>query len=261
MIDKQKINDFIQDNEINPRIIVESEVHSTNLYAKDLISKGLNTNTIILAEKQDSGKGRYDREWHSPKGGLYMTIILQPTNAILSYPLYGFALACAAACALEDLKGPAISLKWPNDLLSGERKIGGILSELIATISDHPKIVMGIGININNEASSLPESIRNISTSVVSETGRQLVIEHLAAKIINNLDDYLSEGRDPSGILRDFRKRCTTIGRQVEVDTAGQLFSGRAMDVTDDGSLIIRDQYNNEQIVSAGEVSHLRSDQ
>ncbi len=259
MIDKQKIKNLVKDNEINPRIIVESEVHSTNLYAKDLIAKGLNTNTIILAEKQGSGKGRYARQWHSPKGGLYMTIMLQPTNSVLSYPLYGFALACAAARALEDLNGPPISLKWPNDLLSRKRKIGGILSELITTMSDYPKLVMGIGINVNNEVSSFPESIRNISTSVVSETGRQLVIEHLAAKIVTYLDDYLSKGSEPSGILSEFRKRCTTLGRQVRVDAAGQLLSGRALDVTYDGSLIVQDQYNKEHIVSAGEVNYLRS--
>ena len=261
MIDKQKIKNLIEGNEIYPTIIIESEMSSTNQYAKDLLPNGLNTNALILAETQVSGKGRYEREWYSPRGGLYMTIVVQPRNANLAYPLYGFALACASARALEDLDGPPISLKWPNDLLSDEKKIGGILSELITSRSANPTLVLGVGINVNNEVSSFPKSIRNESSSVVSETGHKLVIEHLAAKVVNYLNEYISKESPPSKILSEYRKRCETIGRQVKVDIVGQSFQGRAVDVSDDGSLIVRDQNNNEQILSAGEVIHLRSGQ
>jgi len=251
----------MEDNEINPLIIVEPKLNSTNQYAKDMISNGLNTNALILTAKQGAGKGRHDREWHSPEGGLYMTIVLHPHNTDLSYPLYGLALACAASRALEDLDGPPISLKWPNDLLSKERKIGGILSELSGSSPAQSRLILGIGINVNCDVSKFPESIRNDSTSVWSETGKQLSIEQLVVGITKYLNDYISQGSLPTGILGEYKRRCVTIGRHVRVDMIGESFEGKAVDVTDEGLLIVLDQYSNERIISAGEVIHLRSGQ
>jgi BirA family biotin operon repressor/biotin-[acetyl-CoA-carboxylase] ligase len=145
-LDRERIRLAINTSNFEPVIFIESDVDSTNLFAKRLLLKGFDSDAVIISEKQSAGRGRADRTWYSPSGGLYMSLILQGRLKPSMFHLYSFVLALAASIVLEQMVMLQVDLKWPNDLLVSGKKIGGILSELITENLEIPVIILGIGI-------------------------------------------------------------------------------------------------------------------
>jgi BirA family biotin operon repressor/biotin-[acetyl-CoA-carboxylase] ligase len=145
---------------LEPNIVCVNQTESTNALARIMVERGLGEGLVVIADLQTQGRGRHSRTWHSPLGGLYFSIVLKPRIADENAPLLGFLTACAIATGLHEVLGLEVSLKWPNDILVGERKLGGILSETVST-NGSLLVVIGVGINQNAKREDLPAEIQS----------------------------------------------------------------------------------------------------
>ncbi len=234
-------------------------IDSTNTAAKDLARQGAPHGTVLIADHQTGGRGRRGRSFHSPAGsGIYMSVILRP-NCLPSQLMH---LTCAAAVAMCDAVDAAAGIrpgiKWTNDLVFGNRKLAGILTELGLTPQgtvDHA--IIGIGINCCQQESDFPEDIRGIAGSLSSVTGREIAREKVAAAMINALcrmDQQLLTGRQ--ALVDRYRRDCITLGKEISVVRAdGNIRHGTALDIDEEGALIVRFSDELTETVNSGEVS------
>ncbi len=202
----------------------------------------------ILAECQTAGRGRRGRTWHSPPhGNIYSSVIVVPSLGAhrpgpwLSWvPLFS---ALAVADCLSSHTGLAVSVKWPNDLLIGEKKLGGILCEQTSTPNKTMAIVIGIGLNINAALDSFPDELRTGATSLAAEGGRSFdrvaILADLYFRLEQRVDRLLLDG--PTGMIDEFTQRCSTLGHRVRVTLEEQgVVQGIAESIGPDGCLCLR---------------------
>lgn len=208
-------------------------VDSTMDIARNEAAKGADNFTTILAEQQKKGKGRGDKSWVSSKGGLYFTWIIKPQWPLAYYSTYTYCAASAIAQSVEDLCGIPLSTKWPNDLLSGDKKVAGILSEM-ETHGDSIKwLNLGIGINVNNNT----ELAR--SQSLKELTGSEIDRRELLETVEKTMKDLLKE-KNPYEIHRFWESKSSTINQRVSLRNAfGENISGRALTIDSAGSLVV----------------------
>lgn len=231
------------------RVSVHVQVGSTNDEAVDLAAQGAPEGTTVLAAEQTGGRGRRRRAWHSPAGGLWMSVVLRPAFPVDRWPLIGFAAAVGAAQAIERIAGVRVEVKWPNDLMIGERKLGGILVE-----AREKAVIVGIGINANIARDTFPPDIARTATSLLAELAHPMDLDGLARAVLEQFErvyDLLSE--NPEEVLAGWRERDLTRGRQVKLSGAIEL-EGVAEDVDHTGALLVRTSAGVRRIM-AGEVS------
>ena len=234
-------------------------IDSTNTRAKEVAARGAAHGTVLIADHQTGGRGRRGRSFHSPAGsGIYLSIILRPDCA----PQDLMHLTCAAAVALCDAVqascGIRPGIKWTNDLVVGNRKIAGILTEL--GLSPRGKLdyaIIGIGINCCQETTDFPQEIRNIAGSLHSITGQKIERHKVAAAMI---DALLAMDRqlltEKAAIMDRYRAHCITLGQAVSVVKAdGLVRHGTALDLDSDGGLLVRFDDGTAETVASGEVS------
>jgi len=234
-------------------------IESTNTFAKQLAADGAPHGTVLIADQQTGGRGRRGRSFHSPAGsGIYMSVILRPECT----PTELMHLTCAAAVAMCDAVEAATGLrpgiKWTNDLVCGKRKIAGILTELgIGPGARLEYAIVGIGINCCQQESDFPEEIRTIAGSLASVTGRSIDRAAVTAAMIEALqrmDEILLTGK--AEMMQRYRSDCVTVGKEVSVVKAdGTVRHGTALNLDEEGALIV--QYDNAytETVNSGEVS------
>ncbi|MFZ1764266.1 MAG: biotin--[acetyl-CoA-carboxylase] ligase [Nitrospira sp.] len=204
--------------------------------------------TVILADCQTAGRGRRGRAWHSPaQGNIYMSVIVVPEPGStrigpwLSWiPLFS---ALAVSDCLSGCTGLAVSVKWPNDLLIGDKKIGGILCEQTTTADRTLAIVIGIGLNINAAPDSFPEELRAGATTMAAEAGhrldRAMILADLLLRLEQRMDRLFHDG--PSGMIDEFTRRCSTLGKTVRVALEENgIVQGIAESIGPDGCLCLR---------------------
>ncbi len=241
-----------------PHIHTYSTVTSTNDVARDLIHReSVGEGTVVVAERQTQGRGRYDREWASPPGGLYLSIVLRPRLAVERAPLLGMLCAVAAARTIRQISHANAVLKWPNDILLHDRKLGGILSELV--LSPEPLGIIGVGLNINTSPHDLPPSLQQTSISLFSVTGCTLPLSEALLVLLKHIDKLLVEvdaNNSYAKILSAWRETNATIGRRVVV-TGHSVVRGRAVNITTEGWLVVKTDDGSEVTVAEGDVQHL----
>ncbi len=267
MVDPLLIASHLETKRFNPEVIVLEKTYSTNAVAKDQLLSCTSSVTVVIAEIQEHGKGRHDRSWHSPRGGIFMSIAISEDLIKGNHPLMGILAGCATASAIRDLFGLSVHLKWPNDLLVNELKIGGILSELVTKGGEIIGVVIGIGVNQNIAIKDLPTELRGISTSIINELGHNTSVEQLAAKIINSIDsrfDTFYAESSFNAIISEWKQLGATIGKRVSVypsSKSDDSFVGTAIGMNDDGSLLIIKEDGEQITLTAGEVFHLRNEE
>lgn len=230
---------------LGARIELHQQVDSTNRAAFALAQAGAEHGTVVVAEGQTQGRGRLGRAWHSPPGlNLYCSIIVKTSLPATRFSQWLSWLPLAAALgASEAVEGTALlqtDLKWPNDLLVRERKIGGILCESGSTASSTPFQVVGIGLNVNGTGDDFPPDLRAASTTIRQETGRLLDRNHLLSRLLLEIEHCLTEltAEGSRRIAMAYTRRCITLGRHVRVLLAGgEEFTGIAEAIEPDGSL------------------------
>jgi len=244
---------------LEPNIVCVNQTKSTNLLARILVERGLGEGLVAVADLQTQGRGRYDRAWHSPLGGLYFSIVLKPRIADENAPLLGFLTACAIALEIREVIGLEVSLKWPNDILVGERKLGGILSETVST-NGSLLVVVGVGINQNVKREDLPAELQDSTTTILSEIGRETSRETLISAIISGIDSRLGRVESDSSfgsIIDEWTSHSSTIGRSVRVRDGPEIIEGLALGIGPDGSLEMEDSDGQPRRILIGDISHL----
>lgn len=234
-------------------------VGSTNTIAKSMASENAPHGTVILADSQTAGRGRLGRSFCSPAGsGIYMSVILRPGCPPADLMHLTCAVGTAVCDAVEAVVGIRPGIKWINDLVLQGKKLGGILTEL----SIDPKIglvdhaVVGIGINCNQRPDDFPEELRPIACSAAMVTGAPVDRSRLAAEMIRTLektDRILLSQR--SAIMTQYRRDCVTLGSKITVIQGTSRQNGTALEVNDDGSLLVAFDDGHTANVSSGEVS------
>ena len=234
-------------------------IPSTNTQAKAMAAAGAPHGTVLIADSQTAGRGRLGRTFQSPpESGIYMSVILRPHCP----PTDLMHLTCAAAVALcdavEQMLGFRPGIKWINDLVCNRKKLAGILTEL----SIDPKTslvdyaVVGIGINCNQAPEDFPPELQQIACSAAMVLGAPVDRSRLAAAMILSLE-RMSQTllTDRQNIMSRYRSGCITIGTQVTVLQGDDRKDGHALDILDDGSLLVTFADGHTAAVNSGEVS------
>lgn len=233
------------------------EVGSTNDVALDLAASGAPEGTIVVAENQTEGRGRFGRKWFSPAGNnLILSLILRPSFSPGRASQLGATTAVSVAACLRAMFDLPALIKWPNDIYIRGRKAGGILTELGAELDRIHYAVVGIGLNLNLEKHEIPLSLRHNCTSVRIETGKKCDRIEAAARLLQELEQryrrLLREGF--SSIIDEWMDLSLTLGRRVEAHTEGRTFTGYPTGLDEDGSLLLRLDSGITKRVSAGDI-------
>src|SRR5574337_1069056 len=258
LLEESAIRAGLMTRRIGCAIHLFQEVDSTNDEAAALAGRGEAEGAIVIAEGQRRGRGRLGRQWQSPRGlGLYLSVILKPTIPPHSAPLLTLMGAIAGADAIERMTGIAAALKWPNDLIVHERKVGGILGEMAVEDSRLLHVILGIGINVNQTEADFDEELRRIASSLRIEAGHPVDRTAMVRSFCESLDGwyerFLCDG--PLSILEHVRRRCLTLGRPVTARSGDQEISGLAVELESDGRLVIRDARGALHHLLAGDVT------
>ena len=262
ILTESEIRSFLGETYVVGReLVCLDEVDSTNTYAKQIAMAGAPDGTVVTANAQTAGRGRMDRTFQSPRDkGIYLTALLRPAlppEKLLPVT----ALAGVAVCnAVERVCGARIGLKWPNDSVLENRKLCGILTEmsLEAETGRLQYVVVGIGVNVLQEAEDFPPEVREVATSLYQSLGTAASRPALTAALIEELDRLytaLAAG-DTKAYLTAYRARCVNLGRTVQLLTpAGGREVAEAVGIDDQFGLVVRMADGREKTVRSGEVS------
>ncbi len=238
-----------------PTVLME-KVDSTNEELKRRARSGAAQGFTLVAEEQTFGKGRFGRSWRSPRGAsIYESILLRPEISASNIPCVTLAAGLAVCKAVNGLYDCGTKIKWPNDVIIGNKKICGILTEMTAEDNAVSYAVVGIGINVNNY--DFPQEIEEKATSILIETGVQHERNELIAAVAQEFEKIYNEFvLCGFGALKDeYIKNCATIGRDVSAYLSRDIVTGEAVDVEADGGLIILTEDGERVHVSTGEVT------
>lgn len=239
-----EISDGLNTKKLGKQIHYFEEVDSTNRVAQELAAEGAREGTIVLALQQTQGKGRLGKAWSSPPGGVWLSLILRPQLVPMQVPLITLLAAVAAVEATIDISGLLPQIKWPNDLLVGEKKLAGILTEVAAEADGIRHAVVGIGININVSPKTLPPELQQAATSLWAETGQAINRSVWVRTFLEKFESYYLEASKHgfAKILQSWRQYAHTLGKEVTVHYAGKTISGRALDIDDHGALLVESE-------------------
>lgn len=233
---------------------------STNRVAMELGFAGESEGTVVLAEEQTAGRGRAGRTWHSERGtGLYVTLLLRPKLAPAQAPLLTMLAGSSAHAAIEKQTGLMPQLKWPNDLLLNGKKVGGILTEMHAEPSAVRFVIVGIGINVNQE--KFPTELASIATSLRRESGKLNYRLELLVRLLTQFEsDYNRFLREGAGFVVERFQSVSNFanGRRVRVDTGTESYVGITAGLSADGLLLVERDTGAVTTVIAGDVSEVR---
>ena len=226
------------------RVYCFGRVTSTNDKAKSYPE-----GCVIIADEQTKGKGRFRRKWSSAKGGLYMSIVLNPSDK----PGYlTFIAAISMQRAIKRLVGLKTKLKWPNDVLYDDKKLCGILSHSVF-FDDSNKMIVGVGLNVNNK---IPKSLSKKAISLKSITKKEINRGKLVKSILKEFKSLYSfyKNKKYKKILTLWKKLSDTIGRKIKAVTQQGTYIGKAVDVDKDCSLILRLKNGSKKRIIEGDI-------
>jgi BirA family biotin operon repressor/biotin-[acetyl-CoA-carboxylase] ligase len=247
MMHKEVIQSFLKTSFFGKYLYIFPELDSTNNYAKKIAQEGAPEGTVVLTEFQTGGRGQQGNSWQSSPGqNILMSIILRPRLKIESVRCITLATANILAVAIEKflkrkkISGVNIHLKWPNDVYINDKKVAGILIESALQDKRIDFLIVGIGINVNQDISDLSDNIMETSTSLRHEVQQKLDREELTATLINLYErEYIRlESTNYHGIIREWKKRCAQIGKRVRIATPVTVETGVIRDVDESGKLL-----------------------
>lgn len=225
---------------IGREVIVCERVESTNDAAWELARWGAAEGTAVLAEEQTRGRGRMGRNWHSPRGGLWMSIILNPATAADRATVLTMAASVAVAKAIRELAGCHATIRWPNDILVGGLKVAGLMVETHTINSPRETSVLGIGVDVN--CTQFPEEIATMATSLALQTGRDVRRADLARLVFRLLDErYLQLCRgEIAPVGEEWMAMSSTLGQRITILQNGRTYTGEVVDIDPEAGLMVR---------------------
>lgn len=251
-----EIQRALKTRSIGREIVHRIEAGSTNSLAMELAQQGAADGTAVIAETQTAGKGRRGRNWVSPLGNIYLSVVLRPAVPVYKAPLITLMGAVAVASAIRKHLGVQAAIKWPNDILVSGKKVSGLLTEMSAEPDRIRHIVLGIGVNVNMDIRSLPPDVRSRSTTLAATAGKAVDRTGFLKVLLAELDHWYRRFlRKEADVLAAWRELNETLGKRVAVSGAGELLEGRAMGVDADGRLILELDDGSVRQVAAGDVT------
>ena len=233
------------------RIHYFDEASSTMEIAKDLARKGCPDFTVVIAGRQRKGRGRLKRVWISDAGGLYFTMVLRPRLPIVLCARVSFLASLTLARVLQEWCKIDAKVKWPNDILVQERKISGMLTELEAEADQVNFINIGIGINVNND----PTRSEARASSIRKILGKSISRKELLSRFLDELETRMQQA-DLDGIVSEWKKYTVTLNRRVRIVTNLETSEGLAIDVDDNGALVLKLDDGTEKKILYGDCFH-----
>lgn len=237
-------------------------IDSTQNQAMKIASDKANNGTVIIAEKQTSGKGRLGRKWISPKGGIWLSIILQPKFDISVITLFPIASALALSNAIEKTLGIKSELKWPNDITIKGKKVAGMLVDASLESNKIENLILGVGINFNVDIKQIEKNLKDTpnfygiaSLSEQNKTVKSILLVQSFLMELEHMYNLLNDG-DTKKIIRDWTRRSSTIGQNIELSTEDGKIRGKAIKIDEDGALVILENKKNRRITS-GDITHI----
>ena len=237
---------------LEQRIYYFQEIGSTMDAARELTKRGAGEGTIVIAEAQTHGRGRLSREWLSPEGGIYFTLILRPKISPAYASRINLMAAVAVATTIRKLFGLKAELKWPNDVLIEGRKVCGILAEMDAETDVINFVNLGIGINANTSVPRFEKMATSLKDALGKEISRKEFLSALLLEIKRRQALLMEED-----LLEEWKKLSVTLNKDVKVIAPGEVIVGRAIDVDTTGALIIMDMNGSLRNAVAGDCIHL----
>jgi BirA family biotin operon repressor/biotin-[acetyl-CoA-carboxylase] ligase len=238
-------------------IQVFEQTTSTNDVVEKLARDGVREGAVVFAESQTKGRGRLGRVWLSPTHkGLWFSVLLRPKLRPQEATQLTVISATALRRAIKTVAGLSAEIKWPNDLLLGGKKVAGILTEMSAEVDRVRHAILGIGVDVNQDADEFPAELRKAATSLKLAGGEEISRAELATEILRELDaDYVRIcGGKFSEVADEWEAACVTIGKNVTVHTGEVKFRGRAEALDDDGALLVRTEHGLLERVIGGDV-------
>ncbi len=230
---------------------------STMDMAMQLGIQGASNGTLVLAESQTKGRGRLGRSWFSPKyKGIYFSLILRPNIPPSASPMLTLLAAVSICEAVKKIVSLDAQIKWPNDVFICNKKIAGILTEMNAEVDKVNFVVIGIGLNVNNDKKSLIAQATSLKEQAGQSISRILLLQELLRRIENNYS--ILEDKGVQAIIDKWRSFTLTLGRRVKVYCQDKHVEGAAVDIDQDGALLIRKDSGLMQKVFSGDVIHCR---
>ena len=227
---------------IGKNLYVYKEVRSTNTIAKFLSINDCDDGTVVISEKQTDAKGRSGKSWASPLGGVWLSIILKPILDHSKLPLITLATGVAVAKTLEKIGVENPEIKWPNDIMIGDKKVCGILTEAVTKFNTIENVIVGVGIDANLNVSDFPEELQYGTTTLKEALGRE-GNENLLIKIfLEEFEKIMDQFKDGEyeAILKDWRKRSYSIGKIVEVrEPFNTSYDAYVLGIAKEGALVV----------------------
>jgi len=217
---------------------------------------------VIIAEKQTGGKGRSGRKWVSPKGGIWLSLILYPKFDISITTLFPIASALALSKAIEQVFKISPELKWPNDLTIKSKKLAGMLVDVSLESNKIEKLVLGVGINFDVDVKGIEKTLKKTpnfyGVASLGEHKKEVKASYLVQVFFIELEKIYESlnKKDIKKIISEWTERSSTIGKEIEIDTVNGKIKGKAIKIDDDGALVINSNNKMTKII-AGDIIHL----
>lgn len=255
-----EITDGLKTKSIGKRVYYFDSIDSTQNFASTISQNSKENGTIIISKKQSSGKGRMNRKWISPKGGLWFSIILHPKFDVSLVTIFPIASSLALANAIEKTLGKKPELKWPNDVTLKKKKVAGMLVDLSLESNNIQSLILGVGINFKIDPTHLEKIIKKTKNyygvaSLVSKKENENPVKLIQTFLLEleKICDVLEKGQFKK-IINSWTKKSSTIGNNTTVSTSSGKFSGKAIRIDNDGALVISKGSKNYRIL-VGDVS------
>lgn len=254
----EELSENLHTKYIGKNIMYFQTIDSTNNKAKELALDDYPNGTIIISEEQTLGRGRLGRNFVSPKyKGIWLSIILRPDINPMNVPKVTQIGAAAVIKTLDELDIKA-HVKWPNDIVLNNKKICGILTEMSGELNKVNYVVMGIGINVNIDVEEFPKELRDTATSISYEIGRYIKRKELVSNLLNNFEilyDEFEKNESISTSVRICKESSILIGKEVRIINRGKESIGKAVDLNDEGELLVEFSDGRVEKIISGEIS------
>ncbi|MEG2109555.1 MAG: biotin--[acetyl-CoA-carboxylase] ligase [Clostridium sp.] len=257
ILSSEGITPFLKDDYKKNNILVMKSVGSTNKEAKKLCIDNTSHGTVLVANEQDSGKGRLGRKFFSPKDtGIYMSIILCPNIDISSAVLITTATSVAVCRAIRKVSNLNPEIKWVNDIFLNNKKICGILTEAITDFESGmvENIIIGIGLNFKTKKEQFPDELQDIAGSIFESDETEITRNNLVGEIINEVLN-IYENLNKKDFLNEYKELSLVLGKDIKYSQRNKWHNAKAIDIDSNGSLIVKCEDGTIKTLNSGEIS------
>jgi len=239
------------------KVMTFDTIDSTNIYGKKIAAEGCPEGVLIISDEQTAGKGRLGRQWESQKGtGVFMSLVLRPDILPERASVITQIVAAAMQQSIEDVTAVEVGIKWPNDIVYNGKKICGILTEMSAELGGINYIIVGVGVNVNND--QFDSEAAKVAVSLKQITGKDISRKDIVIGFVNHFESMYNdfvEKNDLSKAMAVCREKSIVIGNDIEIISKAGSEYAKALDLTEAGHLLVLDNNGNEKEVYYGEIS------